>query len=77
MDDLWETKWHWVGFLHVLQFPLPGISPNPLHSSSSKILWGWYNMPFSGLSKSGLSCTPPQDTEKKKDINDRKKCSLL
>jgi hypothetical protein len=31
--DLWRKKWHWSGFLSVLQFPLPIlIPPTAAHS---------------------------------------------
>jgi hypothetical protein len=40
-----------AGFLIVLQFPLPTLTP-PTAPQSSSIIWGWYNRPDSGQVKS-------------------------
>jgi hypothetical protein len=45
MWDLWCRKWHWGRFS-----PSTSVSPanNAPHSSSSSVIWGWYNRLVSG-----------------------------
>jgi hypothetical protein len=52
-----------AGFLRVLGFPLPILIPQTAPYSS--IIWGWYNRPVVADVPSGLSLTPPQETERK------------
>jgi hypothetical protein len=50
-------------FLRVLRFPLPIlIPPTAPHSSSSSIIWCWYNRPVVADVPSGLSLTPHYET---------------
>jgi hypothetical protein len=50
-----------AGFLLVLRFPLPILSP-PIAPHSSSVVRDWYNRPVSGRStKWTHSLTPPQD----------------
>jgi hypothetical protein len=53
-----------AGFLRVLRFPLPILSP-PTAPYSSSIILGWYNRPTVADVPSGLSLTPPRETKKK------------
>jgi hypothetical protein len=45
MWDLWWTSGAGVGFLRVLQFPLPIFIQPIAPQSSSSIIWGLYNRP--------------------------------
>jgi hypothetical protein len=50
------------GFLRVLQFPLPIITPTA--PRSSYIIWGRYNRPVEADLPTGLSLTAPQEKNK-------------
>jgi hypothetical protein len=55
-----------LGFLRVFRFPLPVLIPSTAPQSPSSINRGWYSRPVVADVPSGLSLTPPQETEKKK-----------
>jgi hypothetical protein len=62
-----------AGFIRVIRFPLPNI---PTDCSTLVIIRGWYNRPFSGISNSGLSSIPPQDTKKKQKKQNKKQSGV-
>jgi hypothetical protein len=77
MWDLWWTKWHWAGFLRVLQFPLPVYIP-PTVPHSSYIIRGWYKRPNSGRR---TKCTQSHPIRKKnkgyfKTLSESRLCSV-
>jgi hypothetical protein len=47
-----------VGFLRVLQVPLPIFIPPITPQSPPPIIWGWYNRPLVAAVPSGFSLTP-------------------
>jgi hypothetical protein len=53
-----------AGFLRVLRFPLLILIPTVPHSSSSSIIWGWYNSPNSGRSTKWTQSHPTKNNKK-------------
>jgi hypothetical protein len=62
MWDLWWTRWHWGGFVQLLQFPLPILLPP--NAPYSSIIWDWYNRPISSQ-RTEWSLTPSHKITKK------------
>jgi hypothetical protein len=54
-----------AGFLRVLQFPFPiRIPPIGPQSSSSSVIWGWYNRPNSGRSTKWTQSHPTRKNKR-------------
>jgi hypothetical protein len=58
-----------AGFHRVLRFPLPIFIPPTAPQSSSSIIWGWYNRPYSGRSTKWTQSHPTKNNNKNKKLH--------
>jgi hypothetical protein len=56
-----------AGFIRVLRFPLPILSPSTAPRSSSSIIRGWYNRSISGRRTKWTQSHPTLRNQKKKN----------